>query len=337
MPRFIDETGKRYGRWTVLRREKNGRHHVTRWRCQCSCGTERIVSGRNLRKGNSGSCGCGRVPPGFIDETGSRHGCLVVTSRAESNNGAVWRCLCNCGAEVLISGGNLRKRPRSCGVCRPLKKPREDLTARVFERLTVLRSGGQNQKGAFVWVCWCRCGKEIIIEGSALLRGRTKSCGCLQRERAGSINRLSEEEKLRRLAESRPCKKCGEITAPEGFYVPKGRPPLNTCKKCARKNGRKNWLSAKYRLTTKEFDQLLHSQGNKCKICACPFEYLSEIWAGDGRGRSRIQVDHCHTSGRVRGLLCPDCNKMLGNAKDRPEILEAGGAYLKEIPFELAA
>lgn len=40
-------------------------------------------------------------------------------------------------------------------------------------------------------------------------------------------------------------------------------------------------------------------------------------------------VDHCHATKAVRGILCTSCNWMLGDAKDRPEVLRAGAAYLE--------
>ena len=53
---FIDLTGKRYGRLTVLERaEGKGR---CKWRCLCSCGNEVVVRGYNLKNGNTQSCGC---------------------------------------------------------------------------------------------------------------------------------------------------------------------------------------------------------------------------------------------------------------------------------------
>ncbi|GGN35817.1 hypothetical protein FHR83_006243 [Actinoplanes campanulatus] len=52
----------------------------------------------------------------------------------------------------------------------------------------------------------------------------------------------------------------------------------------------------------------------------------------DGRPTAeaaRLVVDHCHLSGRVRGLVCNNCNGMIGLARDRPEILRAGADYLQ--------
>jgi len=55
----VNETGKRYGRLTVLRREGSNRWFAM-WLCRCDCGKEVRVIGRNLRAGNSNSCGCFR-------------------------------------------------------------------------------------------------------------------------------------------------------------------------------------------------------------------------------------------------------------------------------------
>lgn len=52
----LDLTGEQFGRWRVLALAE--RSYQTMWMCACSCGTEQIVSGANLRSGKSASCGC---------------------------------------------------------------------------------------------------------------------------------------------------------------------------------------------------------------------------------------------------------------------------------------
>lgn len=57
---FIDETGKVYGKLTVLCRDENTSFGQARWKCQCECGTITVVSGNQLRTGGTRSCGCTR-------------------------------------------------------------------------------------------------------------------------------------------------------------------------------------------------------------------------------------------------------------------------------------
>lgn len=57
MPPLKDETGKRYGRLSVLKRVENI-GECTAYLCRCDCGTEKIVRGESLRKGDIVSCGC---------------------------------------------------------------------------------------------------------------------------------------------------------------------------------------------------------------------------------------------------------------------------------------
>lgn len=79
-------------------------------------------------------------------------------------------------------------------------------------------------------------------------------------------------------------------------------------------------LLKNYGLTLEAYDTLLESQNFACKICKAE---------RSDKSRRNLSVDHDHTTGRVRGLLCGNCNKMLGYAKDNPTILLKGIQYLK--------
>ena len=61
------------------------------------------------------------------------------------------------------------------------------------------------------------------------------------------------------------------------------------------------------------------SQGMACAICGREPKH----------GGRRLDIDHDHKTGQVRGLLCPKCNRMLGWARDTPNILFGGFVYLK--------
>lgn len=62
-----------------------------------------------------------------------------------------------------------------------------DLTGRKFTRLLVVKQE-TTKKGRAMWSCKCECGNTVIVAGHDLLKGHTKSCGCLQRERASECS-----------------------------------------------------------------------------------------------------------------------------------------------------
>lgn len=57
-----------------------------------------------------------------------------------------------------------------------------DLTGKQFNRLTVLRRGKTSKYGNIYWICECTCGKFKEVQGKHLKAGKSRSCGCLQRE-----------------------------------------------------------------------------------------------------------------------------------------------------------
>jgi len=57
-----------------------------------------------------------------------------------------------------------------------------DITGRRFGRLTALYRDGYNDSWHAMWVCRCDCGKQVRVEKSNLMYGKTRSCGCLKSE-----------------------------------------------------------------------------------------------------------------------------------------------------------
>lgn len=75
----------------------------------------------------------------------------------------------------------------------------------------------------------------------------------------------------------------------------------------------------KYNLTIEQYDAIVKKQNNLCAICE-----------GNNFGKhDKLFVDHDHFTKKVRGLLCINCNTLLGNAKDSPQILERAIRYLE--------
>ena len=113
MGKAIDETGNRYGKLVVLERNENNKYGSAQFLCQCDCGNQTIVSGGNLRKGTTKSCGCSYA----INEKTNRYGKLVVLKRTTNKGStAAFLCRCDCGKESIVRGADLRNgHTKSCG------------------------------------------------------------------------------------------------------------------------------------------------------------------------------------------------------------------------------
>lgn len=81
---------------------------------------------------------------------------------------------------------------------------------------------------------------------------------------------------------------------------------------------RRNRLKKKFGLSVEQYESLLLSQGGVCAICREPCS-----------SGNRLAVDHDHTTGKVRGLLCAQCNQALGKLQESPALLRAAVTYLE--------
>lgn len=68
------------------------------------------------------------------------------------------------------------------------------LTGKQFARLTVVSRAPNNHRPNARWLCHCVCGKETVVYGCDLVSGHTKSCGCLQPERASETARVTSKK-----------------------------------------------------------------------------------------------------------------------------------------------
>jgi hypothetical protein len=88
------------------------------------------------------------------------------------------------------------------------------------------------------------------------------------------------------------------------------------CREKLRIERRFHRLKFNYGLTAQQYEAMTITQGGRCLICADEPDQLV--------------VDHCHATGRVRGLLCSSCNTALGFMRDSPLIALAASSYLSE-------
>ncbi|UEL35039.1 endonuclease VII domain-containing protein [Rhodococcus sp. C1] len=102
---------------------------------------------------------------------------------------------------------------------------------------------------------------------------------------------------------------------------PSGR-RLSYCTTCLAAWHRNNRYLTKYGITAADYDRMFAEQGGVCAICGAEEE---------GRGYGYLHVDHCHTSSKVRGLLCFSCNAGIGHFEDDTDRLRSAIAYLNGI------
>ena len=86
-------------------------------------------------------------------------------------------------------------------------------------------------------------------------------------------------------------------------------------------------LKHEYGINTPQRDQMIVDQDSKCMIC-----FNGPLTVNKGRHvrMHHAVVDHCHETGKVRGILCQSCNVALGNFADDIEILQSAIDYLKQ-------
>lgn len=130
--------------------------------------------------------------------------------------------------------------------------------------------------------------------------------------------------------QTKECRTCGVDRPYDEFPVRKDVPSGRNrqCKSCLNAYNRErrtklglnraHSLKYKYGITEQEYDVMLTAQKGVCCVCSTP------------PTTKPLHVDHDHNTGRVRGLLCTNCNTGLGQFKDNPELLYKAADYLEE-------
>lgn len=116
----------------------------------------------------------------------------------------------------------------------------------------------------------------------------------------------------------RPCIRCGTDTPTRP-----GKPVCTDCKVDKRDPARAKAREQRrrlnlYGLTQEQYDSMWADQGERCAICRTDTP-TTKGWA----------IDHCHTTGTVRGLLCQPCNLALGQFQDDPAVIRSAARYLE--------
>lgn len=196
------------------------------------------------------------------------------------------------------------------------------------------------------WLCKCKCGKIKPVCTSSLTSGISSSCGCKRNPE---------------FAKEKQCPRCdGVFPATEEFFRKRGtyrRGFKSYCKLCentysreyqqkdkericdrvlswyhkqkkerpefVKKKSLEHTLKSKYDMTLKQYDEMLKGQNGVCAVCKNPETNINRY--GDV---NRLSVDHNHKTGEIRGLLCNNCNLLLGRIEHTPELVIKLQAYL---------
>ena len=84
-------------------------------------------------------------------------------------------------------------------------------------------------------------------------------------------------------------------------------------------------LKHEYGITLLEYEALLAKQNGVCAICRQPEKTLDK----KSNSPRRLAVDHCHTTDKIRGLLCFYCNTGIGKFGDNPQLIERAAEYVR--------
>jgi len=94
--------------------------------------------------------------------------------------------------------------------------------------------------------------------------------------------------------------------------------PKYYCTPCSSEYRKWSNIRRRYKITKEEYEQIVENQKNKCVLCE------------EDMADKKAVVDHCHTSGEVRGILCNNCNALIGFSKEEVTILRNAISYLKK-------
>lgn len=237
---------------------------------------------------------------------------------------------------------------------RSVKK--ENIAGQVYERLTVLMSAWINEKGQQVWLCACSCNKSVRFLTTAQWKSRNrKSCGChrvdTSRARAVTMNnaRAGQPRSAKgKLASQAACKKMNEVRRQSARHVITnidaenltadcnvcGRVPIKLLKHVAGglRDQYRCWVGslrvhdeyadAKVRYPDHALE-MYEAQQEMCAVCG------TKMIRGNGLANEGMVLDHCHTTGYIRGFTHQRCNKGLAMFLDNPETFRRAADYLE--------
>lgn len=139
---------------------------------------------------------------------------------------------------------------------------------------------------------------------------------CTKCKQTKNLNEFHANKK-HKLGVNAWCKDCVK-SCNERYYL--------TNKEQHQRHNRNNHLKRAYKITAEQYDSMLRAQNGVCAICEKQ-ETLLDTRSNEVKN---LCVDHCHKTGKVRGLLCAKCNKAFGLVNEDLTTLERMQSYAKQ-------
>jgi hypothetical protein len=195
---------------------------------------------------------------------------------------------------------------RVCGQAKPLERFARDAKCRdgcstkckdCMKAYSTARYERQRRQTGRAYRPTLRAQEWLAIEARGTLR-----CRVCQVDKALDAFRISYRAPRRR----RTCRECERQRSAE----------LHLAKSGERRAYYQKLRCRRYGLTPADFDRMLAAQQGNCAVCGQPL------------GERHQTIDHCHRTGKVRGIVHAPCNLVLGNAREDIEVLRGAIAYL---------
>jgi hypothetical protein len=262
--------------------------------------------------------------PKIFNIEGKIFGKLKVINFAYiKNHKAYWNCICECGKNKVIAGTCLvQGQTKTCGCGIGIKY---DKHPSIETKIKI----GLGNKGKIVSEevkkkisakmkgkpSWCK-GKKLskkIIENRKYIVRKVKCNHCNNEFETNSNKRAYCSERCRRETYKNKAK--------ENYnqYILRNPGKKGLSSKISR-------LKNKFNLTIEEYNQLIQLQNNKCKICSA----ILNIDINRDNWNEKACIDHNHQTGKIRGILCSNCNHGIGFFKDNIDLLIKAQKYLEE-------
>lgn len=195
----------------------------------------------------------------------------------------------------------------------------KNLVGEVFGKFKVISRAENNKPGAY-WECLCECGKTVERSTMKLNLKSGPTCAC-------EVTVYDHEgEKRTGIKTCRTCKEDKPFS--EYPIAQKTNGIAHDCKACQSIKTKLRYFG----ITQEQFYKLREDAGDCCEICG-----ITEKEALENNNKTKhygLYIDHNHSTGNTRGMLCHNCNLIIGHAKDNTSLLLAAVSYLEREEIE---